>query len=107
MRRSLTDRGISMRGSTYALASSSDGTGVDASERFVSAGQGMRGTSVSAAGKGSVASIAEHSPIRSTARGKKWAALSDTLKTKMEMPHILPRAVLQYIFYDNGNIANV
>jgi hypothetical protein len=40
-------------------------------------------------------------PIRSTARGKMWAALSCTFcigRLNVNAAHILPRAVLQYIF---------
>jgi hypothetical protein len=49
-----------------------------------------------------------HSPIRNTARGRMWAALSVhfVLKTKMEMPLTFSR-VRCFFLYCNGNIATV
>jgi hypothetical protein len=47
-------------------------------------------------------------PIRSTARGKMWVALSGTLCIENYVgnaAHNLPRALLQYILYGNGNVA--
>jgi hypothetical protein len=48
-----------------------------------------------------------HGPIRSTARGKEWAALCGAfcIETKMEMPPTFSRVL--YFLYGNGNIVTV